>query len=280
MGKKLIKWLQGFGDLFDWLLRIGAVVAMVSPIIVSLRKWVELDTTDLWILGLGIFGIILIILSFILRWQKNNSVKVIPDLLTKMDEKMKRLIGTAVPSPEKAKQFYTDAAELWNIDTHRIETAFISKNMTDIKAMVKEFEHKPSPFPQSPSQPFTILSSFLQNIRGLMYTDEVGTDSIKDPEYLKMETKLTSLQKRLRDSRSIRNLDRYLQWWHGSNHYLLLKHYSGNIEMYYMIIPAKAKACLPQFDYLLQIALNEYLGYVKDSVYNKDTSKEEWKPIT
>jgi hypothetical protein len=279
MFKKIKQQLQEFGDFIDWLLRIGAVVAIISPIIVALRKWVELDNTDWWILGVGLFGLLLILLSIILRYAKNRSTKCIPDLLIRMDEKMKCLIGTAIPSVEKATQFFTDAGELWDIDIQRIQTAYTSKNTADLKLMVKEWENRPSPFPQSP-QPFTIISTFMQSLRGLMITDEIGTETIKDVEYKKLERRLKILQGRLKDSRSVRNLDRYLMWWEGSNHFWLLKHYSLNNPIFPLMAPAKVKAAMPQLEYLLQIALNEYHGYVRDSIYGKSEGKEEWKPIT
>jgi hypothetical protein len=95
-----------------------------------------------------------------------------------------------------------------------------------------------------------------------------------------MDKRLKALQRRLKDSKSTRNLDRYLMWWEGNNHYWLLKHYGGNNPIYPLIAPAKVKAAIPQLEYLLQIALNEYLGYVKDSIYGKGDIKDGWSPIT
>lgn len=279
MFKNIRKPIQEFGDLIDWLLRIGAVLAMLTPLIVAIRQWVKLDNTDIWLIGIGLFGVFLVILSLVLRWLTNRSVRSIPPLLEKMDEKMKCLIGTATPAEDKMQQFLIDATEMWNIDIDKVRFAYNANDLNGLRGMVKEFETRPSPFPHNSPQPFSVISNFLQTLWGLMKTDEIGIDSIKDNEYKQLEKRFNSLRRRLHDSRNIRNLDRYLIWWNGQNSYQLFLHYGQNSPYTALLAPAKMKAVMPQFEYLLQVAVNEYLGYVKDGVYGKKADKEEWKPV-
>jgi len=273
---KIKVWLQGFGDIIDWILRIGAASAVVGSMGFFIVQWVKgIGTTQLILVLVAMFGFILILLSILLRWLKNRSVRNIPDMLYKMDEKMKCLIETATLPEAKMLGFLNDAGELWNIDVPRIKIAFISGDYNDMKEMVKEYERNNPYLPSSP-QPFKILSEFLNNLAGLMKTDEIGIDNIKDNKYRKMEKQLEILQKRLRDSKSVKSINAYMLWWNGGNHYWLLRHYEqGDLSQPFM--PAKVKAAIPQLEFLIKAVVKEYLGYVKDNIYGNNKHQEMTK---
>ncbi len=275
---KIKAWLQGFGDIIDWILRIGAASAVVGSMGFFIKQWISgIDTTQLILVLVAVFGFVLILLSIILRWLKNRSVRNIPDILYKMDEKMKCLIGTATLPEAKMSKFLDDAGELWSIDVPRIKTAFISGNYKDMKEMVREYE-KNNPFQQSsPHQPFKMLSEFLNNLAGLMKTDGISIDDVKDNEYRKLEKQLEVLQKRLRDSKSVKSITAYMLWWNGGNHYWLLQHYEQGYDLSQPFIPAKVKAAIPQLEFLIKAVVKEYLGYVKDNIYGNNKPQEMTK---
>lgn len=273
MLKRIYGWLQNVLDMAGLPRAIGEAIAMVGLAIIAIRRWVYLDTTDMILLGISLLGLLIVGLTFFYEWRKNRNVRQIPDLLIKMDEKMKCLIAVAKYPQERLEKFHIDAGELWDIDITRLKQAQLRNDLAEIKQMFEDYINKPSiRSPYSPTQtkpqPLAILVGTLTNLTGLMNFHEIGINSIKDKEYLMLEKQFRILERRLANIKTIKHLNNYEIWWEGLCNYILLDHYSPTEYLPPEVLPAKAKAVIPNIHFFAQIAVNEYMGYVKDSIYS------------
>lgn len=270
MFRRFWKWLQHFSFITSLPRTIGEAVAMVAVIGLAIKQWAqELDQTQLILILLALFGLIVVGITYLVEWRKKKSVKYIPELLSQMDEKVKLLIELSPFPQDKAKGFVNDVAELFDIDIQRFKDAWETHNLAEMKATIKEETDKFSKahqIPRSSLQPFTIMADLLRNLSGLMDSHEIGLNSIKDNEYKKLEVKLEMLKHRLRDSTAIKRVNNYLFWWEGLTSFLLLNHYALPYRV--DLLPVKVKAVLPALQPLIQAAVDEYMGYIKDSVYD------------
>jgi len=275
---KITGYIRSIVEVVGWIQILhgcGVVFVVGATIVMFIREFFKhLDSTGLAMVIIGVFGVLLIGLGYFLGWQRDRSVKHIPDLLQKMDEKMKRLIAvSASPPEEQMKALMKDIGDFWNIDTERIKSAVLSNDRATVRSMVDEYEKRGYPYPSSP-QPFAMLLDMLMNLGTLMENNQVGINRVKDASYIAMEGQLKELQKRLKTHRSTSMINRYLMWWNAQNTFLLFMHHYSDNTSYPDLIPAKMKVVFPRIQHFISLAVDEYLGYVRDSIYgSKDKSK-------
>lgn len=266
MRKSIVTILRQTGEIIDWIPRIGIVVAIVGAVGLVIKQWIDgIDTTQLALLLVILFGILLLILGLILKWSRGRSIHSIPKLLLDMDERMKWLIEVSPhPSQENAEKFIGDAGELLQMDFSRFKDAYKLKDVTTMKSIIKETADKAVPL-----QSFKEVLDYLTKLKGLMNFDGIGLDLLKDKEFKKMEARLISLKHRIPDSKTTRRLNVYLLWWEGSMSFQLLNKFPSQNTAFLDFLPVQAKTTLPNINQLVNLATDEYLGYVKDGIYGK-----------
>jgi len=278
MFMRIWNWFKNLSDITGLPRTIGEAITLVALAGVAIRQWMEgLDQTQLILILIALFGLVVVGITYLLEWRRNRSVRYIPTLLYQMDEKMKCLIETAQCSQDKMEKFIDDAGELWDIDIQKLKDAYKAGNIADIKAtIIDEMDKfsKQHQLPPSAPQPFTIVKDLLRNLTGLMSYHEIGITSIKDYEYEKFEKHLEVLKKRVKQSRTINTINSYLFWWSGLSNLLLLYHYDSLDNVLPDLLPAKVKAAIPTMQTLIQTAIEEYMGYIKDNVYGNKRKEQ------
>jgi hypothetical protein len=282
MFRRIRDWANSIADVVGWVQIIsqsGVVVAVGWALI---RGWLQgLENTQFILLLIASFFIVLLIITYINKWFKQRATKIIPDLLATMDEKMKRLIEVTEYPKEKIEGFYDDAGELWNIDIPKIRKAYLRNDNAELRKMIRDEiqkidTHSPYPQTQATQQPLAVVIQHLMQLSGLMKNHKIDIDSIRDDEYKRLEARLITLEKRVKSSKTIKSINVYQLWWRGLTNYSLLEHYAPIDNLPADWLPARAKAMIPNVSFYSKIAMSEYMGYVKDSIYNdKKGHKDE-----
>jgi hypothetical protein len=248
MSRRFWDWLHNVVTTYQMVRIIGVVLAMVTPIGVIIREWVKgLDTVQLILLLIGLFGLLIVGMTYFWEWRTQRNIKYIPSLLLAMNEKMKGLIELApYPQHEVLEKSCTDLAEIFNIDTVEIKKTIRLGRRVEIRRMFNTILlNRPNPVPEGSLH---LLYQSLMDIQGIFDDYKIGLESIKDDQYKKLQTRFEALKRRAQlvpeGARIVKAITNYNNWWEGLSSFRLLLHYDSKYYIPTEILPPKVRAGL------------------------------------
>ena len=242
---------------------------MGGAIWLAVREWIKgLDTGQWIILAVSVFGVLLVISTYLYEWRKGRSIYCIPVLLSKIDKSMRALIQKSGYPPDDAMAaICLDLMEIFNIDILEVKRTVWLGNKREIRKMFNEkISNRPNPVP---TQSLHLLRESLFYINQTFNTHNYGLESIKTDEYKKLENQLDRLRDRLIKANQIKSVRDYLDWWEGFCGFLLLLHYDSRYPIPPEILSARIRVVLPNIKRQTEGLIRNLLDDVRAGIFEK-----------
>lgn len=267
--RRIIRWLLDAFTTIEFIRNIGVVLVVGGAIWLAIREWVKgLDTGQWIILSIALFGVLIVVITYLYEWRRNRSIKYIPKLLREIDELTKVLIqNSEYPSNQTMISVMEDLFEIFNIDVVEVRRTMRYGNKVEIRKMFNEkLADRPNPVP---TQSLYLLYQALFYIKSTLNTYNVGLESIKNDELRKLGRKLDGLRDRVKKGTQIKAITDYNNWWEGFCSFLLLLHHDTNYPVPPEILPAKIRVVMPNIQKQIEGIIRNLLGDVQDKIFEK-----------